>query len=85
MAERRVTATAKDRDDGHITALCNLSSTWKRVSRSQAVKDIKSGDPKYYVQEVGTARVYVHVYGGKFLRTNADPSSKNNLKNLPDC
>lgn len=84
MAERRVTATGKDKNK-NITALCNSASTWARVSRSQAVKDIKSGDHKYYVQEVGTQRVYVHVYDDKFLRTNADPSSKNNLRNLPDC
>lgn len=86
MADRRVTRTGKDRD-GDITSLCNPGEVWSPRSKQNAISDIESGAHRYYVREEGDgAWVYV-VNGprGKYLRTTADASNKNNLDNLPDC
>lgn len=84
---RRVTATGKD-EDGDITALCNSTSTWLRVSKAKAIQQIEDEDYRYYVKETGTQEVEVRVrtrYGSKYLTTDADSDSANNLDNLPDC
>ena len=84
MAELRVTRTGKD-GHGDITALCG---GWgPRVPKSRAIEEIEKGTHAYYVEEV-SPRVYVKVIhggSGKYLRTEADGQSKNNLDNLPDC
>ena len=85
MTRRRVTKTGKRDDD--IVALCNPGSSWERVSKTQAIKDIEGNTNSYYVEEALPAvdvRV-VNGSNGKYLRTTADSSSKNNLDNLPDC
>ena len=84
MADRRVTATGKN-PDGDITKLCG---SWGNVMKGQVILQIEAGIHKYYVQQPGTSRVDVHVVNGptgKYLRTDPDPASKNNLDNLPDC
>ena len=84
MADRQVTATGKD-PDGDITKLCG---GWGSASKAQAIGDIESRTHTYYVQQPGTTRVDVHVVdgpSGKYLRSDPDSSSKNNLDNLPNC
>ncbi|MBS9405480.1 DUF3892 domain-containing protein [Halomonas sp. TRM85114] len=86
MADRRVTATGKDRD-GDITKLCNSTESWPTRSKADAVRDIDGKTHSYYVDRAGH-RTDVHVVtvdGNKHLRTTADKSSQNNLDNLPDC
>jgi Protein of unknown function (DUF3892) len=83
VADRRVTATGKDRD-GVITKLCG---PWGKVSKAQAIDHIENGDHTYYVQN-GTRRTEILVITGvinRYLRTDADRSSADNLDNLPDC
>ena len=87
MADRKVTASGKDKD-GDITKLCNSDYSWSPRSKANAISDIEGNVHTYYVQQPGTSRVDVHVVdgsNGKYLRTTADKSSKNNLDNLPDC
>ncbi|GEK46538.1 hypothetical protein HPA02_08210 [Bisbaumannia pacifica] len=87
MTDRRVTATGKD-DDGDITKLCGGLGSWGSVSKSQAINEIERGDYTYYVQEEPGPRATVRVVGtypNKYLRTDADSSSNNNLDNLPHC
>ena len=84
MADRRVNASDKD-SDGDITKLCG---GWGSVTKSQAIQHIEDGTHAYYVQQPGTSRVDVHVVDGptgKYLRTDPDPKSSNNLDNLPAC
>jgi hypothetical protein len=86
MADRRVTQTGKD-TDGDITKLCNPNQDWSPRSKSSAISDIENKQHTYYVNESGN-RTDVHVVNGpngKYLRTDPDPNSKNNLDNLPDC
>lgn len=86
MADRRVTATGKDAD-GDITKLCNGGESWSPRAKADAVRDIETKAHSYYVDRAGH-RTEVHVVergGKKYLRTDADSSSRNNLDNLPDC
>jgi len=83
MAHRLVTATGKD-SDGDVTKLCG---SWGMVSKAQAIQDIENGDHTYYV-ETGYPRAHIRVVHGtigRYLRTDADRSSANNLENLPYC
>lgn len=87
MADRRVTATRKD-SDGDITRLCSGGGSWGSASKAQAIKEVDDKTHTYYVQEAPGVRADVRVVGAspnKYLRTNADSFSKNNLDNLPDC
>lgn len=87
MADREVTASRKDKD-GDILALCNSGSYWSPRMKRDAIDDIESGSHTYYVDVSGTGRVDIHVVNGpngKYLRTDPDRSSRNNLDDLPDC
>lgn len=86
MADRRVTQTGKNKD-GDITALCNPSQTWSPRAKNDAISDIDAKIHTYYVEN-GGKRTDVHVVigpTGKYLRTDADKKSANNLDNLPNC
>lgn len=88
MVERKVTRSGKD-TDGDITKLCQSGAAWSPRKKADAINDIESERYKYYVQQPGTQKAYVHVVNdpvkGKYLRTSADKDSDNNLDNLPDC
>lgn len=86
MADRPVTQTGKA-SDGDITSLCNPGNTWSPRSKSGAISDIESGTHTYYVpwQNGRTEIRVVNGSNGKYLRTDADSSERNNLRDLPDC
>lgn len=87
MADRQVTNTRKDQD-GDILALCNPGTYWSPRMKSSAINDIENDIHTYYVRR-GNTRTYIHVVNdrrrGKYLRTNPDSTSRNNLDDLPDC
>lgn len=87
MAERAVTRSGKDRD-GDITSLCNPGQIWSPRSKNDAIRDIESGAHSYYVPwsdgKVTPIRV-VQGPRGKYLRTDRDATTKNNLDDLPNC
>jgi hypothetical protein len=86
MADRAVYKTAKDRD-GDILALCADGQTWSPRSKPDAVRDIETGLHRYYVPwpEGSTWIRVVEGPRGKYLRTDRDNTTKNNLDDLPDC
>jgi len=87
VARRQVKATGKD-DDRDITSLCNEWQPWSPRSKTNAINDIESGAHQYFVKETGIEEVSVKVKsrgGKKYLTTEADSNSKNNLDKLPDC
>lgn len=68
-------------------ALCDPGADWSPRSKADVISDIESGAHSYFVDR-GGYKVDVGVVEGpygKYLSTVADPSSKNNLENLPDC
>lgn len=82
MVLRNVTGTGKD-PDGDITSLCGDFVT---VSKATAISDINAGTHVYMVNSSTKVHV-VEASGGKdaYLRTTANPSSDDNLDNLPNC
>jgi hypothetical protein len=86
MSDRPVIQTRKDRD-GDILALCNPGSFWSPRNKADAIRDIEAGQHTYYVPWTqGRTEIRV-VTGpkGKYLRTDRDNTSRNNLDDLPDC
>ena len=86
MSDRAVTQTRKDRD-GDILALCNPGQVWSPRSKADVIRDIDNRIHTYYVPWK-SGRTDIHVVNGpsgKYLRTDRDTTSKNNLDDLPDC
>lgn len=87
MAERAVVQSKKDRD-GDILALCNPDEHWSPRSKANAIQDIESGLHQYYVPWNDGTKTSIHVVNGpagKYLRTDKDNTSNNNLDDLPNC
>ncbi|WP_440657193.1 hypothetical protein ACAD35_03003 (plasmid) [Clavibacter nebraskensis] len=86
MADRPVRQTGKDRD-GDITSLANLGLFWSPVSKAQAIYDIEQRLHTYHVPWT-TGRTEIRVVqgaNGKYLRTDYDSTTRNNLRDLPDA
>lgn len=85
MAERRIQRTRKN-SDGDILKVGNYQGeSWSPRDVKDVISDIESRTHSYYVNEAGY-KSDVHVVNdpdGKYIRTYADSSSKNNLDNLP--
>lgn len=86
MARRQVTRTGKDRQ-GNIISLCKPGEAWSPRSSSLCISDIESGTHSYYVSwpEKETEIRVVNGTTGKYLRTDRDATTRNNLDDLPDC
>jgi hypothetical protein len=86
MADREVTGTGKDASD-IITALCNESASWSPRSKEDAIRDIDSEAHTYHVKwpEKRTEIRVVKGSTGKYLRTDRDNTTRNNLLDLLDC
>ena len=88
MARRKVKQSGKN-SDGDITALCNRGQFWSPRTKRKAISDIESNQHSYYVDIPGKGEVDIHVVNhskhGKYLRTDPDKTTKNNLDDLPDC
>jgi hypothetical protein len=86
MARREVTHSRKD-EEGDITALCNLGAYWSPRRKQDAINDIEQNSHNYFVRVKGQD-VDVHVVDGltgKYLRTDPDKTTRNNLDDLPEC
>lgn len=87
MAIREVRKTGKDRN-GDITKLCDDGQWWSPRLKTDAIRDIESGVHQYYVPwKSGRTRIHVvnDPVKGKYLRTDRDNTTRNNLDDLPDC
>lgn len=86
MADRAVRKTKKD-TDGDILALCDDGEYWSPRRKADAINDIESGAHTYYVPwKSGRTEIrVVNGQKGKYLRTDRDDTTKNNLLDLPNC
>lgn len=87
MADHQVTKTRKDQE-GDILALCNDAAFWSPRAKQDAISDIESGLHRYFVRWPDGNDTDIHVVQGptgKYLRTDRDDTSRNNLDELPDC
>lgn len=93
MAAYRVTGTGKGDEwagghHRHITALCLEDG--RRVPKPTAISNIESGLESYYTIADGQ-RANVEVIqrcgrcSAKYLRTDRDTTTRDNLLSLPDC
>lgn len=87
MADRQVTHAHRD-DEGDILAVCWKGSDGLKYSaRTDVINHIESATHRYFVAEQAPS-VWVLVKsrnGVKYIATEADSTSKNNLDNLPAC
>ena len=87
MTQRQVTKTGKDRD-GDITSVCHPGAYWSPRSKLDTIRDIETGEHQYYVPWTHSEPTLIRVVdgpNGKYLRTDRDKTSKNNLADLKDC
>lgn len=87
MAKRKVTKSRKDQS-GDITALCASGEPWSPRIKADAIRDIESGLHNYYVEWPTGTKTEVKVVNGssgKYLRTDKDTTTRNNLDDLPNC
>ncbi len=86
MADRAVRQTRKDKD-GDILALCEHGESWSPRLKADAIRDIETGIHTYHVpwKSGKTPIRVVNGSTGKYLRTDRDETSRNNLDDLPDC
>lgn len=88
MLRRKVTKSRKD-SDGDIIALCNPSEDWSPRRKDDVISDIELNAYSYYVIINDSKEVEIRVINdpdrGKYLRTDPDETSENNLDDLPDC
>ncbi len=86
-ADREVTQSMKSRK-GNITALCNSDAIWSPKLKSMAILEIEESIHRYFVK-IDDVELDIHVVTdrlkGKYLRTDPDKTSRNNLDDLPDC
>lgn len=87
LADREVTRTRKSKD-GDITALCNSNEVWSPKLKSMAILEIEESIYRYFVK-IDDVEMDIHVVTdrlkGKYLRTDPDKTSRNNLDDLLDC
>lgn len=87
MADRPVVQTRKDRD-GDILALCNPREYWSPRLKHDVINDIEMNIHRYYVPWSDGKSTWIRVVNGpngKYLRTDRDDTTRNNLDDLPDC
>lgn len=85
MADRRITHSEKNYR-GDITAIGQHGQYWSPRSKADAISDIELHLHTYYVQwpEKRTEIRVVNGVTGKYLRTDRDNTTRNNLDDLPD-
>ena len=66
----------------------SIGGTWGKHSETDAIKHIEGGVNSYYTTGGGSeAKVIVvtHSSAKKYLKTDADSTTKDNLLSLPEC
>jgi hypothetical protein len=84
--DRVRTDPAGSRNHEHITHLCGEMGT---ITKDAMIARLEAGEDTFYTAEGGVrAEIRVHNPGGgrpKWVQTDADAFSPNNLVNLPAC
>ena len=87
MADRAVTR-ARHNSEGDVTAIGSPGAAWSPRLKVDAIRDIESGDHRYYVPWNDGVSTWIHVVDdpdGKYLRTSRDGTTRNNLDDLDEC
>ncbi|MEG3172091.1 DUF3892 domain-containing protein [Sphingomonas sp. ZB1N12] len=87
MAKRCVQATVKN-TQGEIAKLRHFGEFWSSRSKADAIADIHAGTHEYWVNWTNAPETKIKVVSGstgKYLRTDRDTTTCNNLDDLPGC
>ena len=90
MANLQVTSVHRD-NIGNTLAICGpwgINATLLYTPEADAIRNIELGTHTYYVWWPDNVMTLVHVVDGstkKYLRTDKDHTTKNNLDDLPTC
>lgn len=87
MADRAVHKTGKN-SQGDITSLCADGQSWSPRAKADAIRDIETKAHTYYVPWSRQPRTEIQVINGahgKYLKTDRDDTTSNNLDDLPNC
>ncbi len=87
MATRNVYGAGKDKD-GDVAKLCNSFADWSPRQKADDIRDIEYALHEYVVNWPDGRRTQIRVVNGptgKYLRTDHDTTTRNNLDDLPDC
>jgi hypothetical protein len=85
MADRSVRQTGKNQL-GNIISLADSGQLWSPRSSEDCIRDIETGVHTYFVPWT-TGRTEIGVVAspyGKYLKTDRDNTSRNNLDELPN-
>lgn len=92
MANQIACINKIDRDDPYdridFIGGYNSSGEYFKVSVKDAIPKVESGQWEFFVEENGfrvDVIVAVSPHGNKYLKTEADDQSSNNLLSLPEC
>lgn len=86
MIERQITNIKKD-SKGRTRLICNPDEWWSPKSVKEVVYEIEESFYRYYVI-VNNLKVEVKVIAdseNKYLCTDPDKTTQNNLDELPEC
>lgn len=82
----------RDRQNPHerITHVGGVGATRWKLTQEEAIGMVERGEWNFYVAlPAGNKSVWVEVgisrYGNKYLRTEDDDDTRNNLLSLPEC
>jgi len=71
----------------HIGGDWGFNGTRVKITQAEAVEDIDNGIYSYFVRsgtDIAKVIVYSHL-GNRYLKTEADSTTKDNLLSLPEC
>jgi hypothetical protein len=86
MAEYQITCIIKADRNSDITGITHVGTAGKHWTVAEVISALASGS-KFYV-EVRKKRAYVSAYPDskpRYIRTNADSTTVDNLLELPNC
>ena len=85
-------SNAKRRDHSgaisHVTVYSDSTKSWVLTPRQDVIRSINSGNTHVtYIYRNGgyVTGSQIHVYDGRFLRTDRNRNASDNLDELPDC
>ena len=87
MATLQVTCINKSDRYSRHERIRNIGGSGWRHTQEQAIRNIETGINDYYTQGGGQrAKVIVATHDGhKYLKTDSDTTTRDNLLSLPEC
>ena len=84
---RQVTCINKNDRLSRWESITYIGGDWGKTSQPQAIREIEDGTYSYYVNVRGNkVKVIVAVHSGnKYLKTEADTTTVDNLLSLQEC